>query len=222
MQDKATADLAAAKQALAKPGAKPLAVAFSADAQKVAAFFDDGALKCGPSLRASLSSRRTGTAAAKTTLTASPDGSFTAARSVILATGGTPLGCWSGRSSGDALADRVNAVRFSPDGKTLAVGGGEPSRSGDISLWDVAGGKLVKTWPERHTDAVLSLDFSPDGKLLASGGADKIARVTDIASGKQVNLFEGHTHHVHGRRLPRRWPRARQRRRRTAWCSSGT
>ena len=92
--------------------------------------------------------------------------------------------------------DRVNAVRFSPDGNTLAVGGGEPSRSGDISLWDVASGHLVKDWPERHSDAVLSLDFSPDGKLLASGGADKIARVTDIASGRQVRVFEGHTHHV--------------------------
>jgi len=34
--------------------------------------------------------------------------------------------------------------------------------------------------------------------LLASGGADKIARVTDIATGNQVNLFEGHTHHVMG------------------------
>ena len=96
------------------------------------------------------------------------------------------------------FADRVNAVRFSPDGKTLAAGGGEPSRSGDIILFDVATGKAVKTWKERHSDAVLSLDFSPDGKLLASGGSDKIARVTDIASGKQVNLFEGHTHHVMG------------------------
>ena len=45
---------------------------------------------------------------------------------------------------------------------------------------------------------MLSLDFSPDGKLLASGAADKIAKVTDIATGKQVNLFEGHTHHVMG------------------------
>src|SRR6185312_10973171 len=30
------------------------------------------------------------------------------------------------------------------------------------------------------------------------GGADKIARVTDLASGKVVNVFEGHTHHVLG------------------------
>ncbi len=101
-------------------------------------------------------------------------------------------------SGASPFVDRVNAVRFSPDGKTLAVGGGELSRSGDISLWDVATGKPIKTWKERHSDAVLGLDFSPDGKRLASGGADKIARVTDIASGKLVNVFEGHTHHVLG------------------------
>lgn len=197
-QDQATADLAAAKQAVAKPGAKPLAVTFSADGQKAAAYFEDGGLKVWAVASGIPIEQVEGTAAAKTTLTANPDGTFTAAKSVILTTGGTPHWVLERTLSGEALADRVNAVRFSPDGKTLAVGGGEPSRSGDISLWDVASGKVLKSWPERHTDSVLSLDFSPDGKLLASGGADKMARVTDIASGKQVNLFEGHTHHVMG------------------------
>ena len=100
--------------------------------------------------------------------------------------------------NGNLFVDRVNAVRFSPDGKLLATGTGEPSRSGDITIFDVASGKAVQTWKERHDDAVLSLDFSPNGKLLASGAADKIAKVTDAATGKQVNLFEGHTHHVTG------------------------
>jgi WD40 repeat protein len=198
VQEKATADLAAAKQALTAPGAKPLAVTFSADGQKVAAFFEDGVLKVWAVASGIPIEQVEGAAAAKTTLTASADGSFTAAKAITLTTGATPRWVLERTLTGDAFADRVNAVRFSPDGKTLAVGGGEPSRSGDISLWDVANGKIVKSWPERHTDAVLSLDFSPDGKLLASGGADKIARVTDIASGKQVNLFEGHTHHVLG------------------------
>jgi hypothetical protein len=80
----------------------------------------------------------------------------------------------------------------------LAAGSGELSRSGDIVLVDVATGKAMRTWKERHADTVLCLDFSPDGKLLASGAADKIARVTEVATGKQVNLFEGHTHHVMG------------------------
>ena len=103
-----------------------------------------------------------------------------------------------GESSASPFIDRVNALRFSPDGKTLAAGGGEPTRSGDISLWNVASGKLIDEWKDLHSDAVVSLDFSPDGKRLASGGADKIARVTDLASRTVIHVFEGHTRHVLG------------------------
>lgn len=101
--------------------------------------------------------------------------------------------------SGDGksvITDRVNALAFSPDGKTLAIGSGEPSRSGDITLWDMASGKMTANYSERHLDSVLTLDFSPDGKHLASGGADKAVRITELSSGKMVKLFEGHTHHV--------------------------
>lgn len=104
-----------------------------------------------------------------------------------------------GTGDGESLiTDRANSLAFSPDGKTLAIGSGEPSRSGDITLWDVATGKLAKNYAERHLDSVLALDFSPDGKLLASGGADKAVRVTDLSTGKVVKVFEGHTHHVLG------------------------
>ena len=104
-----------------------------------------------------------------------------------------------GTGDGSSLVtDRANGLAFSPDGKTLAIGSGEPSRSGDITLWDVATGKLTKNYAERHLDSVLALDFSPDGKLLASGGADKAVRVTDLGTGKVVKIFEGHTHHVLG------------------------
>ena len=96
------------------------------------------------------------------------------------------------------LADRVNAVRFSPDGQLLASGGGEPSRSGEIKLWSVADGKLARDLPGIHSDTVFSLDFSPDGKLLASGAADKFLRVSSVISGKLLKNFEGHTHHVLG------------------------
>jgi WD40 repeat protein len=96
------------------------------------------------------------------------------------------------------ITDRANSIAFSPDGKTLAIGSGEPSRSGDITLWDVATGTLTKTYAERHLDSIFALDFSPDGKLLASGGADKAVRITDLSTGKVVKVFEGHTHHVLG------------------------
>lgn len=94
------------------------------------------------------------------------------------------------------LADRVNALAFSPDGKLLATGAGEPSRSGEIKLWDPANGQLIRDVLNPHADNILGLEFSPDGKFLASGAADKMARIIDVATGKVVRTFEGHTHHV--------------------------
>ncbi|MDB6006592.1 MAG: putative protein containing caspase domain protein [Prosthecobacter sp.] len=105
------------------------------------------------------------------------------------------LGTGDGTSQ---ITDRANSLAFSPDGKILAIGSGEPSRSGDITLWDMATGKLTTNYAERHLDSVFALDFSPDGKLLASGGADKAVRITDLSTGKVVKVFEGHTHHVLG------------------------
>jgi WD40 repeat protein len=105
------------------------------------------------------------------------------------------FGTGDGRSQ---ITDRANSLAFSSDGKTLAIGSGEPSRSGDITLWDMATGKLTTNYAERHLDSIFALDFSPDGKLLASGGADKAVRITDLSTGKVVKVFEGHTHHVLG------------------------
>ncbi len=98
----------------------------------------------------------------------------------------------------DKLVDRVTALDFSPDGKTLATGGGEPSRSGEIKLWDVATGNLTLALKEPHSDTVFALDFSPDGKQLASCGADRFVKLFTVADGKFVRSFEGHTHHVLG------------------------
>jgi WD40 repeat protein len=201
-QEKSVADLAAAKQAVAKSTAKPVAVNFSPDAQRVAAVFDDEVIRVWAVATGMPTEESSASPSATTTLVAGADGSFTFTKARSRSTDATPH--WvlertlGGEKAHGLFADRVNAVRFSPDSKTLATGGGEPSRSGDIILFDVASGKAVHTWKDRHSDAVLGLDFSPDGKLLASGAADKLAKVTDLATGKQVNLFEGHTHHVMG------------------------
>ena len=100
--------------------------------------------------------------------------------------------------SNSPLADRINAVRFSPDGKSLATGGGEPTRDGEIKLWQVDTGNLIRSFTNVHSDAVFSLDFSPDGEYLASGAADKFVKVIELGTGKIVKQFEGHTHHVLG------------------------
>ncbi|HXG61216.1 MAG TPA: c-type cytochrome domain-containing protein [Planctomycetota bacterium] len=94
--------------------------------------------------------------------------------------------------------DRVLALAFSPDGTLLAGAGGVPSRDGEIALWNPADGSLVREIPAAHSDTVFDVAFSPDGTLLASVGADKFAKIFEVASGRLVRSFEGHTHHVLG------------------------
>jgi WD40 repeat protein len=95
-------------------------------------------------------------------------------------------------------ASRVLAIDFSPDGTLMAAGGGEPSRSGEVKVWEVATGKLVRSLDTLHSDTVFALRFSPDGSRLATASADKFVKVVGVADGKDLKSFEGHTHHVLG------------------------
>lgn len=96
------------------------------------------------------------------------------------------------------IVDRVLAMDFSPDGTRLVTVGGEPSRSGQLQVWNVLDGSLVFNLPEAHTDAIFAVQYSRDGRFLATGAADKAVRVFDADRGEFVQQFEGHTHHVLG------------------------
>ncbi|MGC5012430.1 protein kinase domain-containing protein [Streptosporangium sp. DT93] len=67
-----------------------------------------------------------------------------------------------------AHTETVNTVTFSPDGRTLASGGGD----GAVILWDTATRRPVGAPLTGHTRAVQSVAFSPDGKTLAAGGSN--------------------------------------------------
>lgn len=103
-----------------------------------------------------------------------------------------------GDSSDGFFVHRVNAVAWSPDGKILATGGGEPSRSGELKLWTATDGTLFRDLGEIHSDAILALAFSPDGKRLLSGGADRFGRIIDLGPEISLKNLEGHSHHVQG------------------------
>ena len=87
------------------------------------------------------------------------------------------------------LSERVQSVAFSPDGKWLAVTGGDPGRFGEVQIWDVAKKKLKLSLPVTY-DTVYGASWSFDGKKLAFGGADNSVRAIDAESGKQI-LFQG-------------------------------
>jgi WD40 repeat protein len=100
------------------------------------------------------------------------------------------------KGPGDPPVDRVLSLVFSPDGKTLASGGGVASREGEVLFWNVEDGKLLREIKDAHSDTVFDLAYSPDGTRLATVAADKFTKVWDAATGSIVQTFEGHTSHV--------------------------
>ncbi|MGC6442848.1 MAG: c-type cytochrome domain-containing protein [Rubripirellula sp.] len=94
------------------------------------------------------------------------------------------------------LSDRVTAMDFRNDGLSLAVGSGSPSRAGEVKVFSVETGRLIRDFGDVHSDSVLGLRFSPRGGMIASSAADKTVRLLDLATGSAKRSLEGHTHHV--------------------------
>jgi WD40 repeat protein len=198
------ADLEAAKKAITEAEQPMRAVAFSPDGAQLAAAGDDRKVHTYHAETGVPIEVYAGHGAAVGAVT------FTPSAALVSGSGDASAVVWEmdpdwalERTIGaiddpSQLADRVLAIDFSPDGALLATAGGEPARSGELKLWNVADGKLALAISEAHHDTIFSVDFSADGKYLATGGADKAVRVFEAADGRQVKLFEGHTHHVLG------------------------
>jgi WD40 repeat protein len=77
--------------------------------------------------------------------------------------------------------DRVSALAFGPNGKSLASAGGDKWR-----IWDVTAGSELQSHEEKGAE-VNALALSADGKLLVTGGRDGDLRLWDAGSGK-LNL----------------------------------
>ncbi|CBN55837.1 MULTISPECIES: eIF2A-related protein [Kamptonema] len=85
--------------------------------------------------------------------------------------------------------DRVQAVKYSPDGKTIATASSDKT----IKLWS-ADGRLLQTLTGNER-SVNDLSFSPDGKLLAAASSDGIVKLWNI-DGKLIKTFTGDSEKV--------------------------
>ena len=90
----------------------------------------------------------------------------------------------------------VNDLKFSPDGKTLAVAGGQPSAKGDLRLYSTADWKLLAVL-RGHDDVVFSVAFSPDGTRLASASFDKTLRLWDAKKHESLKEYHHHSDFVY-------------------------
>ncbi|MBK8035928.1 MAG: DUF1549 domain-containing protein [Verrucomicrobiaceae bacterium] len=90
------------------------------------------------------------------------------------------------------LAERIQKLAWSPDGKKIAVTGGSPARMGEIQIWDVAAKKLELS-KSLTFDTIYGASWSPDGKQLAFGCADNAVRAIDTATGKETLFMGGHS-----------------------------
>lgn len=89
------------------------------------------------------------------------------------------------------LGQRVFALRFSADGKSLAVGCGEPGKSGEVRLVDFASGE-VKGVIARTSDVVLDVAFRPGTPEIAVAAADSSLRIINTATLEEVRTIASH------------------------------
>jgi len=90
----------------------------------------------------------------------------------------------------------VNDIRFSLDGKRMAVAGGQPSARGDLRIFDPGSGKLISSLGG-HLDTVSGVAFSPDGNQIASASFDKTVRLWDLKTNQVLHTFTGHSDFVY-------------------------
>jgi WD40 repeat protein len=82
------------------------------------------------------------------------------------------------------VAQEVERVMFSPDGRWLAAGGEDDL----LRLFNASDGKLLSS--HRHTSAIDSLRWSPDGKLLAAGEEAGKIRLWQMPAGKELKVVD--------------------------------
>lgn len=126
----------------------------------------------------------------------SPDGAILAVAAhheiiVHRGDGSKIIGRWPGDSR------RIESLQFSRDGKLLVACGGAPSEFGEIQIWEVASGTLIRSIRVGR-DTLYGVSISDDSTRVAVGGAEKLVRAFDTGTGVEVMQCDNHLDWVFG------------------------
>jgi WD40 repeat protein len=90
----------------------------------------------------------------------------------------------------------ITDVAFSPKEQLLAASLCTSFSSefeclqGEIRLWNVADGQVVRVWGKEHKAPITEIEFSPDGQMLVSVDVQSQARLWRVSTGEEVWKLE--------------------------------
>jgi WD40 repeat protein len=94
----------------------------------------------------------------------------------------------------NGLTGRITSVQFSTNSETLLAADGVPTKSGLIHFISLATGKNETI--NAHGDTIYALRINHQGTMFATAGADKLAKLWDFTTRKQIAKYEAHMGYV--------------------------
>ncbi len=94
-------------------------------------------------------------------------------------------------SAGTNLAGRINCLRFTPHGGALIAADGAVAENGWVRIFSVEKGREIASW-QSGSDAIYDMSVSPDGGMLVTAGGDKLVKLWELISQKEIGQIEAH------------------------------
>ena len=88
--------------------------------------------------------------------------------------------------------EAIHDIRFSPDGRRIAVAGGTPAQFGLVEIMEWPSAKVI-TRIREHDDVVYSVAWHSDGHWLATASLDGVCGVVAADTSQLAHRIEGHS-----------------------------